>query len=89
MSRSQWYSELSALGRVLEGALGDTRSGATIGSAIAGTAYGCYGGPYYPSYGYYPGYGGYGYYRSGPWPAMQEPGLARFYGPRRFGWGYW
>jgi hypothetical protein len=74
-------------------------AGAIVGGAIASTAYGYYGGPYYPSYGYYPGYVGYGYYpgyvgygpyyRSGPWPAMQEPGLARFYGPRGYGWGYW
>jgi hypothetical protein len=69
---------------------GGALAGAIVGGAIASTAYGYYGGPYYPSYGYYPGYVGYGpYYRSDRWPAMQEPGLARFYGPRGYGWGYW
>ena len=69
-------------------------AGALAGAAIASSAYGYYGGPYYGGYypaygGYYPAYG-YGYYRHGRWPAMQEPGLRAFYGPRGYGpWGYW
>jgi len=69
--------------------------GAVIGGAIASSAYaygpgyGYYGGPYYPGYGYYPGYVGDGpYYRSGPWQAIQEPGMVRFYRPYGYGWGY-
>jgi hypothetical protein len=65
-------------------------AGAVIGGAIASSAYGYYGGPaygyggppyggYYP-YGYYPAYVDYG------WPAIQEPGAARFYRPYGYGW---
>jgi hypothetical protein len=64
--------------------------------AIASSAYGYYGGPYYG--GYYPGpyYGGYypaySYYPVDyGWQAIQEPGAARFYRPYGYGrpWGYW
>jgi hypothetical protein len=59
---------------------------AVIGGAIASSAYGYYGGPYYggyyPGYSYYPPYVGYGpYHDCGPWQAIQEPGIARFYRP--------
>lgn len=73
-------------------------AGALIGGAIASSAYGYYGGPYYG--GYYPGpyYGGYYPAYSYPayvdygWQAIQEPGAARFYRPYGYGWrpwGYW
>lgn len=68
-------------------------AGALVGGAIASSAYGYYGAPYYGGYyaGYsnYPAYVGYGpYYDYGPWQAIQEPGIARFYRP--YGpWGYW
>jgi hypothetical protein len=71
-------------------------AGALIGGAIASSAYGYYGGPYYGGYypgayyggGYYPAYGYPAYVDYYGWPAMQEPGIARFYRP--YGpWGYW
>jgi hypothetical protein len=70
-------------------------AGALIGGAIASSAYGYYGGPYYggpgPYYGgYYPAYS---YYPVDyGWQAIQEPGAARFYRPYGYGrrpWGYW
>jgi hypothetical protein len=70
-------------------------SGRLIGGAIASSAYGYYGGPYYgglgPYYGgYYPAYS---YYPVDyGWQAIQEPGAARFYRPYGYGrrpWGYW
>jgi hypothetical protein len=72
---------------------GGALAGAIIGGAIASTAYGYYGAPYYSGYGSYPAYAGYApYYGYGytSWPAMQEPGLARFYRPYGYRpWGSW
>jgi hypothetical protein len=55
-----------------------------IGGAVASSAYGYYGSPYYggyyPGYSYYPAYVGYGPY-PGSWEATQEPGVYRFYRP--------
>jgi hypothetical protein len=70
-------------------------AGAVIGGAIASGAYGYYGAPYYgdPGYSHYPADVGYSpYYDYGPWQAIQEPGVARFYRPYGYGrrpWGYW
>ncbi|MGX9431800.1 MULTISPECIES: hypothetical protein [Bradyrhizobium] len=73
--------------------------GALIGGAIASSAYGYYGGPYYGGYypgpyygGYYPAYSYYPAYVDYGWQAIQEPGAARFYRPYGYGgrpWGYW
>ena len=76
-------------------------AGALIGGAIASSAYGYHGGPYYGGYypspyygGYYPGpyygsyYPAYSYYPVDyGWQAIQEPGAARFYRP--YGYGGW